>query len=171
MGTRSGSIDPGLILHVLTRGLASAEEVADALDHASGLLGVSGRTSDMRLLLEAAGNGDARAELAVAMFSDHAAAGIAAVATALPRLDALVFTGGIGEHAAEVRRRIVARLAVLGVSPLTGYGHGDPAGGDARVDDDSGSVAILCIEAREDLVIASETDRLIDAARGARAKP
>jgi acetate kinase len=161
MGTRSGSIDPGLLLHVLTHGLASVEEVGDALDHASGLLGVSGRTSDMRTLLESAAGGDARAELAIAMFSDRAAAWIAAVATSLPRVDALVFTGGIGEHAADVRRRTVARLAVLGVSPLTGHEPADPGSGDVRLDDGSGPTAVLRVEAREDLVIADETDRLL----------
>jgi acetate kinase len=93
------------------------------------------------------------------MFVDRAAAWIAAVATSLRRLDALVFTGGIGEHAAEVRQRIVERLAPLGVtaSPISA----SPDGGDVRLDDGSGPVAILRVEAREDLVIAVETDRIL----------
>ena len=83
MGTRSGSLDPGLILHVLQHGLATLDELADTLDHASGLLGVSGRSSDMRTLLAASADGDARAQLAIAMFVERAAGFVAAAATSL----------------------------------------------------------------------------------------
>jgi acetate kinase len=93
----------------------------------------------MQHVQAAADRGNADARLAVAMFARRAAAGIAAAATSLPRLDALVFTGGIGEHAAAVREEIVGRLAGLGFDRSTS----------------------LVIEAREDLVIAEETARLL----------
>jgi acetate kinase len=157
MGTRSGSLDPGLLLRLLDRQLVSVDELGDALDHASGLLGVSGRSSDMRVLLEAESAGDARSQLAVAMFVERAAAQMAAAATSLPRLDAVVFSGGIGEHAAPIRQRIAARLAVVGVPPLPDPGPGGHGDGDVRLDGTGGPLAVLRIEAREDLVIAQHT--------------
>jgi acetate kinase len=141
MGTRSGSIDPGIATRLLLDGRLTAAELADSLDHASGLLGVSGRTSDVRALLDAEASGDERATLALAMFVRRAAAAIAAAATALAGLDAIVFTGGIGSNSAPLRDRIAGRLGALGVAV-------EPA---------RGSVGVLAIEAREDLVIAAHT--------------
>jgi acetate kinase len=136
MGTRSGSIDPGLILRLARAGMA-IDELEDALEHRSGLLGVSGRTGEMKMLLAAESAGDEAATLAIAMYISRAAAGIAAAATHLARLDALVFTGGIGEHATTVRERIVERLAVL-VEPR-----------------------VLVIGAREDVVISGEAEAVV----------
>src|SRR5467141_3399587 len=115
MGTRSGSIDPGILLYMSRTRRAGWRELEAALDHESGLVGVAGRAVGMRDLEEAAAGGNRRARLAIDMFVSRAAAGIAAAATALPRLDALVFTGGIGEHSASVRSAIVRRLAPLGL--------------------------------------------------------
>jgi len=137
MGTRSGSIDPGILLYMLRRRRAGWRELEQQLDHESGLVGVSGRRAGMRELEKAAGDGNHRARLAIDMFVARAAAGIAAVATALPRLDALVFTGGIGEHSASVRDAVVRRLRMLG------------------------AVRTLTVEAREDAVIAAQTARLL----------
>ena len=108
MGTRAGSIDPGIIFRLLRTGRPVADLEAD-LDHRSGLAGVAG-TADMEQLLVREAGGDERARLAIEMFVGRAAAGIAASGTHLERIDALVFTGGIGEHAASVRARICARL-------------------------------------------------------------
>ena len=137
MGTRAGSIDPGILLALVRAGRLTVDELADALDHRSGLLGVAG-TADMRAIVERARLGDADARLAIELFVGRAAAGIAAAATALPALDALVFTGGIGEHATSVRDAIVKRLAVVRVP------------------------AVLTVEAREDLVIADQTSDLTE---------
>jgi acetate kinase len=157
MATRSGSIDPGAILHVLRHGLA-AEAVEEDLDHRSGLLGVSGRSGDVRALLAAASDGDASARLALEMFARRAAAGIAAVATALPALDGLVFSGGIGEHAGPVRERIVERLGTLGLGPLPpGWGGAD------AVHQPADGPAVLIVHAREDVVIAGATAALVGA--------
>ena len=157
MGTRSGSIDPGIVLRLLRGNRTSAAELEDALDRRSGLLGVSGRSADVRELLAAEAAGDEAARLALALFVRRAAAGIAAAATALSGLDGVVFTGGIGEHSGPIRARIVARLGVLGV----------PAVGERSVEHDAvlaeveGGPAVLRIQAREDLVIAEAVRSLL----------
>jgi acetate kinase len=159
MGTRSGSIDPGVLCYVTGRGLLDPDDVGAELEHRSGLLGVSDISGDIRELQAAVDEGSEAASLALAMFVRRAAAWIAAAATTLPRLDAIVFTGGIGEHGVDVRREIVARLGVLGIPPLPAGGN-EPAG-DGRLDRDDDGVAILRVEAREDLVIAAQTAELI----------
>jgi acetate kinase len=154
MSTRSGSIDPGILLRLLEDERVALPELADTLDHGSGLLAVSGLSGDVREVSSAADAGDERARLALAMFERRAAAGIAGAAVALPRLDALVFTGGIGERAAGVRAGIVGRLGVLGVAPLP------PTPPDAQDDVVLSAAgqrpAVLRVTAREDLVIARE---------------
>ena len=131
----------------------SADDLDEGLDHRAGLLGVSGSTADVRLLQAAADQGDARAGLALRMFADRAASGIAAIAVSLPRVDAVVFTGGIGEHAGQVRGAIVDRLRVLGVARITT----DESRNDRMltpVGADPGRVPVLRVEAREDVVAA-----------------
>jgi acetate kinase len=109
MGTRSGDLDPGVI--VFLQGTMSREEIGRLVDRESGLLGVSAMTSDMKTLLASE---DPRAKLAVEMFCYQARKSVGALAAVLGGLDALVFTGGIGEHAAEIRERICGGLAHLG---------------------------------------------------------
>jgi acetate kinase len=155
MGTRAGSVDPGILLHLL-RGGVSVEELADGLDHRSGLAGVSGSTGGARELGQAASRGDARARLALDLFARRAAAGIAAAASTLPRLHAVVFTGGIGENAAAVRADICRRLAVLGVPAVD-----VDARADAVLTPPGAPVAVLRVEAREDLEIAEEVARVV----------
>jgi acetate kinase len=156
MGTRSGSIDPGILIHLLRRGLTT-EELADSLEHRSGLLGVSDLTADVADLERVAAAGDSDAALALAIYSRRAAAGMAAAVTALGRLDGIVFTGGIGEHSALVRQAISARLLPLGVgSPVEVHGDGD-----AIISSPGAQVLSLRIKAREDVVIARQTERLL----------
>jgi acetate kinase len=157
MGTRSGSIDPGILLYMLRTRRAGWRELEEALDHQSGLVGVFGRAAGMREIEKAAGEGNARARLAIEMFVSRAAAGIAAVATALPRLDGLVFTGGIGEHSPSVRSAIVGRLAPLGIAALVA----SDVRNDAVISRPGSAVAILRVEAREDAVIARQTAELL----------
>jgi acetate kinase len=157
MGTRAGSIDPGVLVSLLRQGRLSLDELSDVLEHESGLLAVSGTSSDMRRLSADAESGDARASLAIDMFVVRAAAGIAAAATSLPTLDGLVFTGGIGEHAAGVRAAIVGGLAVLGIKAIPGRAVDEDAVLDRRAD----RPAVLRIEAREDLIVAAEVERLL----------
>ncbi len=153
MGTRSGSVDPGILLHLLRDGVPT-EELAAGLAQRSGLLGVSGTTPSAREIEQRARTGDARAQLALEMFAARAAAGIAAVATAVPQLDALVFTGGIGEHSGLVRQEVVRRLGVLGAPGTLATPNGD---GIAAL----GPPAVLVVEAREDLVVAGEVVNML----------
>jgi acetate kinase len=157
MTTRSGSIDPGLLRRLVADGRSSPEGLSDALEHRSGLLGVSGVSADLREVHAAADAGETRAGLAIAMFVARASAAIAAAAVALPRLDAIVFTGGIGEHAGSVRASIVDRLAVLGVGPIAA----EAPVGDGVLSRPGLVPAVLRVEAREDLVCAAEAAALL----------
>lgn len=113
MGTRTGDLDPGVIFHLLDLGY-SPRDLDRMLNHESGLIGVSGSTSDMKALLQRRAK-DQRAMLAVEMFCYHARKAIGALAAVLGGLDSLVFTGGIGEHAAPVRSQICTGLQFLGI--------------------------------------------------------
>jgi acetate kinase len=155
MRTRSGAIDPGIVVHVMRHGGLDPDQVADALEHESGLAGVGGGTGDVRDLEAAAAGGSADAALAIEMFAARAAAGIAAAATSLGHLDAVVFTGGIGEHAGSVRSSIVARLVVLGVPRIPS----DEPGHDRVIE--AGPPAVLRVEAREDIVMARAAEAVL----------
>ena len=158
MGTRSGDLDPGLVVHLIRDRGMSADEVDHLINHASGLLGLSGADSDMRTLLERRDT-DARADLAVSMFCRSARMNIGALAASLGGLDQLVFTGGIGEHAPAVREEICRDLAHLGV----GLDGARNARGDARIDGPESRCAVLVIPAEEDRVIARHTARVTGA--------
>jgi acetate kinase len=114
MGTRSGDLDPGAILYLLRHG-KSEPDLDTLLNKRSGLLGISGRTGDVRELESAANAGDERAELALEIFAYRTTKYIGAYAAALSGVDALVFTAGIGEHSSSMRARISSSLAFLGI--------------------------------------------------------
>jgi acetate kinase len=149
MATRSGSVDPGLVLWLIEQGVAPAE-LGDALERRSGLLGLAG-TADMRELL-ARDDDDAR--LALAVYLHRLAAAAAAMAVALGGLDALVFTGGVGERAAAVRAGTAGRLAFLGVALDPGANTG--ADGDADISAARASVRAAVVTAREDVEMARQ---------------
>jgi acetate kinase len=156
MGTRSGSVDPGMLLRLLVDGRLSPAEMEDELAHRSGLLGVSGSSSSVRDLEEAAVGGDRRSELALEMFARRAAAWIAAMATALPRLDAIVFTGGIGERSHPMRGRICRGLSVLGVPEPD-----EPSDEGDRIIGRGPGPTLLRMVAREDIVIARQVATVV----------
>jgi acetate kinase len=139
MATRSGSVDPGLLLWLQQHEGLDVDEMAEALEHESGLLGLAG-TADMRELLA---RDDPDAELALGVYVHRLRAGIAAMVASLGGLDALVFTGGVGEHATRVRELACAGLGYLGV--------GTPGS----------SVRVLTVRAREDLEIARQARALL----------
>ncbi len=154
MGTRPGSLDPGVVLHLFQALGRSAAEVEDILYAQSGLLGISGISNDMRTLLASV---DPAARLAVDYFVYQAAKHIGALAAVLGGVDALVFTGGIGEHAAEIRARICAASAWLGVSL-------DPAAnaaGATRLTRPGSRVSAWMIPTDEELVIAGHVEALL----------
>lgn len=158
MATRPGSVDPGMLLEILDNEWMELPDLARALRHESGLLGVSGVSPDHRDVEEAAAEGNQRAALALEIFVRRAAAAIGAAATSLRALDALVFTGGIGEHAAECRAAICARLGLIGLPSVLAPELSDR---DAVISLPGAQVAVLRVAAREDLVIAREVHRLL----------
>jgi acetate kinase len=159
MGTRPGSLDPGILIHVQRQHGLSGEALEQALTHESGLLGVSGVSSDMRALLAAADAENPRARLAVAMFAARVRAGVAAMAASLGGLDALVFTAGIGEHAATIREQVCAGLGFMGVT--LDAARNAAARPDADVAPPGAPVRVLVIHTQEDRMIARETVRVL----------
>jgi acetate kinase len=160
MGTRSGSVDPGLLLYVQQQHGLSADTLDDVLNHESGLLGISGVSSDMRAVETAAQAGQERAGLALTLFAARARAGIAAMAAALGGLDALVFTAGIGEHAVAMRAAICERLGFMGVT-LDPH-RNTPAAVDEDIAPTGAAVRVLVIHTQEDRLIARETARVLE---------
>ena len=155
MATRCGSLDPGVILHLLSHGGLTPEGVEALLYRRSGLLGVSGVSGDLRELVHS----DAEAAaLAVELFVYRAVQAIGSMAATLGGLDGLVFTGGVGEHNSEVRARICRRLAWLGVDL-------DPqlnaAEGERRIDSRASSVAIWVIPTNEEAEMARQAADLL----------
>jgi acetate kinase len=153
MATRSGSVDPGMLLWLLEREGLPPRELAEALEHRSGLLGLCG-TADMRELLRRADASDPQAQLALDVYVHRLRAGIAAMAAALGGLDALVFTGGVGERSAEVRELTATGLGFLAVA--IDEERNRDAATDINISAPHASVATLVIAAREDLEIARQ---------------
>jgi acetate kinase len=157
MATRSGSVDPGLLLWVQRHGGISVEEAEQALDRESGLLGLSGSSGDMRELLPAADAGD---DLAIEVYLHRLRASIASMAAAMGGLDALSFAGGVGEGSAEIRARACQGLDFLGlaVDPDRNAANGE---GDRIISTDGGEKAIFVIHTREDLEIATQARSVV----------
>jgi acetate kinase len=152
MATRSGSVDPGVVLWLEQHQGLSADAVADGLEHASGLLGLCG-SPDMREITARAASGEATATTALAVYVHRLRAAVAAMTASLGGLDVLVFSGGVGERSAPVRAAAGAGLGFLGVE-VDGARNKD-AGGDDRISPPGAAVLALVIEAREDLEIAA----------------
>lgn len=155
MGTRSGDIDPGALLYLIEEKKMTAKAVNHLLNKESGLLGVSGISEDMQDLLERE-NSDSRAALAVEFFCHRAKKYLGAYAAALGGLDAVVFTGGIGEHAAEVRERICSGLKFMGLQL-------EPASNNRNasvISLKSSPVKVRVIKTNEEVMIARHTAKL-----------
>jgi acetate kinase len=161
MGTRSGDVDPNLHQFLVEHAGMTLEQVTDMLNKQSGLLGLSGASNDMRNLLQLEAAGNPRAKLAIDVFCYRLAKAVLGLCAALPSLDALVFTGGIGENAAPVRSRAVESLAVLGLrlDPERNQQHGRKTGG--IVSDASSPISVMVVPTNEELVIAREAVRLL----------
>jgi acetate kinase len=160
MGTRSGDVDPGLIDYLASQSGLTAGEITSALNHESGLAALSGIGNDMRAITAAAAAGDERSRLAVDVFVHRLCRAVAGLVVSLGRLDALVFTGGIGENSAEIRSRALGRLGFLGLAedPAANAGHGRHTGGRISV---AGPVQALVVPTDEELMIARDTAGVI----------
>ena len=159
MATRSGSVDPGLVLWMLERSGLSQRELAFALEHESGLQGLAG-SSDMRAVLERAATRDERARLAVDVYLHRLRSGIGAMAAVLGGLDALVFTGGVGENAAEIRHAAVEGLGFLGLALDAEVNSRQRGDGDISRRD--APARTLVVQAREDREIARQVRARLD---------
>jgi acetate kinase len=160
MGSRSGDLDPAILLHVMAKEELGAAELNALLNKHSGLIGLSGLSNDMRKLLEAEANGNERAKLAVDVFCYRLRKYVAAYVGVLGGLDALVFTGGIGENAPAVRARAVAGLHAMGIVV-------DPArneaarGREAEIAPPGSACHVQVIPTNEELLIARDTCRIV----------
>jgi acetate kinase len=158
MATRSGSVDPGLIVWLAERGGLSIGEIGEALERESGLLGLSG-TADMREVLARAAAGDEPAALALGVYVHRLRAAIAAMAASLGGIDVLVFTGGVGERSAPIRALAAEGLGFLGVA--IDPSRNDAGEADREIAPDGGTVRVLVVAAREDLQIAREVREVL----------
>jgi acetate kinase len=159
MARRSGAIDPGILIHLLRHGGHTTDSLDHLLNHDSGLAGLSGTDGDMRTVLAAVDAGDERARLALDVFVHRVRQGIASMVASLGGTDAIVFTGGVGEHAPRVRDQICGQLGFLGAAVdsarnATCDGEADISAADARV-------AVLVIPAEENWMVARECVRVV----------
>lgn len=159
MGTRSGSVDPGILIHLIRKRRYSAAEMDEMLNQRSGLAGISGVGSDLRELVDAAAKGNQRARLALEMFVHRLRAGIGAMLGSLGGIDALIFTGGIGENAVGVRARACESFRFLGLE--LDAGKNARARGDEDIARQESRVRVLVIRAQEDWAIARECWRIV----------
>jgi len=162
MATRSGTVDPGLLLWLEEHAGLSPGELADALEHRSGLLGLAG-TSDLERVLEGEAAGNQDAVLAVGVYLHRLIAAIAAMAAAMDGLDVLVFTGGVGENSAPIRARTASRLGHLGIQVDSALNSQE--GDDRDVSAPASPGRTVVVRAREDRQIAAEVRSVLGRGR------
>ena len=157
MGSRSGDIDPAVIFYLIREGKLSVDEVDELLNKKSGLLGISG-VSDFRDLDSKANSGDQAAQLAIEVFVERARQYLGGYLARLGRVDAVIFTGGIGENNAGVREKICSNLQTIGIS-LASTGNQEQSREIRKISD--GQVAVLVVPTNEELEIATQAAKLI----------
>jgi acetate kinase len=162
MGTRSGAVDPGILTFLMRQGRLDSQEIDEVLNQKSGLLGISGLSSDMRDILAAIQRGHSRAKLAFDIYVHRLRAAIGGMAAVLGGVDALVFTAGVGENSPEVRAAACSTLEFLGLR-LNGKANAQPSL-DEDISTADSRVRVLVIRAEEDWAIAAECWKLAHAA-------
>jgi acetate kinase len=162
MGTRSGTVDPGIIIHLVRHRGYSAAELDRVLNKESGLRGVSGVSGDMRAVLAAIDGGDARAQLAFDIYVHRLRSEIGAMLASLGGLDALVFTAGVGENSPQVRAQAVEAFAFLGVRLDEAKNAQSPPDADIAAPDSA--VRALVVHTEEEWEIARESFRVVQPA-------
>jgi acetate kinase len=161
MATRSGAVDPGLLLHLLRGGTYTVDSLQHVLNEESGLKGLSGVSGDMRAVLSAADNGDDQAQLAIDVYTHRLRQGIAAMAASMNGIDALVFTAGVGEYASRIRIDVCAGITFLGVT-LDDAANRASSSSDRIISAPSSRVAVLVIHAEENWSIAQQALELVN---------
>ncbi|HKU23606.1 MAG TPA: acetate kinase [Terriglobales bacterium] len=154
MGTRSGSVDPGILTYLMRQGAVTAQQLDQTLNTQSGLLGISGKSGDMREILAAMKEGDERAKLAFDIYIHRLRSGIGSMIGVLGGLDALLFTGGVGENSPEVRGETCENFKFLGIRLEMSKNAQSPP--DENIAAPESSVPVLIIRAQEDWQIARE---------------
>jgi acetate kinase len=165
MGTRSGDIDPAIPLFLIKEAGLSPDEVEKTLNKKSGFKGVCGK-ADVRDIERLAAEGDENCELALNMFSYRVARYIGAYAMVMNGVDAIVFTGGIGEHGAAMRERILQNAGYLGLKVDSAKN----SGSETDIASEDSPVRVFVIPTDEEFVIASDTGRLVEEAHGSDSK-
>jgi len=160
MGSRCGSIDPGIITYLMREADMSGKEIDTLMNKQSGLVGIAG-TNDMRTVVNAADEGDRQAQLAIDMYAYRLKKQLGAYMAVMPRIDAVVFTGGIGEHSARIIAMTCSGLEHLGIV----LDEAKNSVHETRIHRDSSPVALLVIPTNEELQIALEVKALLDQAR------
>jgi acetate kinase len=158
MGTRSGSVDPGILTFLLREGRTDGKALDETLNTKSGLLGISGVSGDMREIMAAIKNGNERARLAFEMFSHRLQSGIGSMVAALNGVDAIIFTAGIGENSPEVRAAVCSRFTFL--SLVLDFAKNTDAHPDQDIAAPESKVRVLVVRAQEDWAIARECWKL-----------
>ena len=156
MGSRSGSVDPGILTYLMRHKHFTGEQLDDVLNKTSGLLGISGISSDMRQILGARKNGNERAKLAFDIYIHRLQSGIGAMMTVLGGADGLVFTAGVGENSPEVRAAVCDKLAFFGLRLDTAKNAQSPLDEDTDISAPDATVRVLVIHAQEDWMIARQ---------------
>ena len=164
MGTRSGDVDPGLVLYLIRTAGMTAGEVDDLLNNQSGLRGMSGLSADVRDLEQAASEGNERAKLALEVFAYRARKYIGSYLAAMTGADAIAFTGGIGENSSAVRGAICAGLSWLGVELDAERNAAHTAAREGRISAESSRVAVYVIPTNEEVLIARDTSIMLRSA-------
>src|SRR5262245_5815167 len=160
MATRSGSVDPGMLLWLEREGGLSVDELSEGLEHRAGLAGLSGTSGDMREVLDARDRGDQAARLAFDVYVHRVVGELARMVTSLGGVDAVAFTGGVGEHAAALRAVGMARFGSLALAVEADANAN--ANADANLSALGATVATLVVTAREDLEIARQVREALD---------
>ncbi|MDP8208144.1 MAG: acetate kinase [Candidatus Electryonea clarkiae] len=161
MGTRSGDIDAGAVMHIMSREELSLGEINTLLNKHSGLMGISGTSSDMREITEEMEDGNDRSRLAFQVFSYRVKKYIGAYAAAMGGLDVIVFTGGIGENSQQVRKETLSGMQFLSIDIEENLNNSQVSG-ERKISTESSQVSVYVIPTNEELVIAQETERIIN---------
>ena len=163
MGTRSGGIDPSVVTYIMNKEGLTPDQMSDLMNKKSGFIGISGVSSDCRDVKKAAAEGNERAQLTLEMLVYQIKKFIGAYAAAMNGVDAILFTGGIGENDADIRARICADMDYLGVKVCADRNSAGSTGRDEKISADDSKVEVWVVPTNEELLIARDTYEIVSA--------
>lgn len=162
MGSRSGTLDPSVVTYIIDKENLSGKELSDLFNKKSGVLGISGVSSDNRDVEKAANDGNERAKLALEMQRYQITKFVGSFAAALNGVDAIIFTGGIGENSAPLREYVCSNLEYMGVELDTAKNNAAVQGGEGVISTEASKVKVAVIPTNEELVIARDTKEIVE---------